>query len=252
MEFFDKIRAPRIQSLRAPTEPQDVVRLADTATSDTAGLMAPGDLAKINTMAWAPVTVATTAPLAATVSGTELHGDTNVALGAIDSYMVVVGDRILVMNQETQAQNGIYVVKDLGSDATPWVLERAADAANSADFLIGKVVRTIQGGTLQYKVFRCMVELVDLGTTPIEFGEYILAQEGVDKAKEIPVTGDGVWLTKEVVHSLGTKKVQTAIYDENGMLVRFGVIRDDENTITIVAETPPADGKTFYVVVTAS
>jgi hypothetical protein len=50
---------------------------------------------------------------------------------AVDSYTALLNDRILVKNQSTQTQNGIYYVSDLGSGSTNWILTRATDYNDS-------------------------------------------------------------------------------------------------------------------------
>jgi len=83
------------------------------------------------------VHVATTANLSATYNngtsgvGAFLEGSANGALGSIDNDPMAVNDRILVKNQTTQTQNGIYYVDNLGSVSTKWKLIRATDADNS-------------------------------------------------------------------------------------------------------------------------
>lgn len=81
--------------------------------------------------------VATTADLTATydngtggVGATLTNSGTKVAL-EIDGVTVAVNDRVLVKDQSTQTENGIYVVTDTGSGATDWILTRADDYDNS-------------------------------------------------------------------------------------------------------------------------
>jgi hypothetical protein len=81
------------------------------------------------------VRVTTTANLTATASGTGAgktltNSGTQAAL-TIDSIVLVVGNRVLVKDQTTQADNGIYTVTTVGSASTNWVLTRAIDADNS-------------------------------------------------------------------------------------------------------------------------
>jgi hypothetical protein len=81
------------------------------------------------------VRVATTANLTATASGTGAgktltNSGTQAAL-TIDSIVLVVGNRVLVKDQTTQADNGIYTVTTVGSASVNWVLTRATDADNS-------------------------------------------------------------------------------------------------------------------------
>jgi len=81
------------------------------------------------------VRVATTANLTATASGTGAgktltNYGTQAAL-TIDSIVLVVGNRVLVKDQTTQSDNGIYTVTAVGSASVNWVLTRATDADNS-------------------------------------------------------------------------------------------------------------------------
>jgi hypothetical protein len=58
--------------------------------------------------------------------GATLTANANGAL-SVDSTLTVVGNRILVKNQVTQANNGVYVVTQVGSAGTPYILTRATD-----------------------------------------------------------------------------------------------------------------------------
>lgn len=79
-----------------------------------------------------PVRLATTGSnLSVTASGTQAgktltNSGTQAAL-VIDSVPAVVGDRVLIKDQTTSKDNGIYVVTNIGSVSTNWVLTRATD-----------------------------------------------------------------------------------------------------------------------------
>jgi len=79
-----------------------------------------------------PVRLATTGTtLTATASGSKAgktltNSGTQAAL-TIDSVPVVAGDRVLIKDQSTSADNGIYTVTNIGSASTNWVLTRATD-----------------------------------------------------------------------------------------------------------------------------
>jgi hypothetical protein len=51
--------------------------------------------------------------------------------GTIDSVLITTGDRILVKNQATSTQNGVYVVTTQGTTGVSFVLTRATDFNNS-------------------------------------------------------------------------------------------------------------------------
>ena len=66
------------------------------------------------------------------VGATLTNNGTQVAL-SIDCVTTSTSDRILVYNQTDATENGIYVVTDVGSGSTNWVLTRSADTNTSGD-----------------------------------------------------------------------------------------------------------------------
>jgi hypothetical protein len=79
------------------------------------------------------VALATTAALPANTYnngtsgvGATLTGNTNGAL-SVDSTLTIVAERILVKNEVAGANNGVYVVTQVGSAGTPYILTRATD-----------------------------------------------------------------------------------------------------------------------------
>ena len=82
----------------------------------------------------ASVRVATTATLGTVAynNGTSGQGATLTNTGTlaalvVDGVTVALNDRILVKNQPTAAQNGIYTVTNIGSGSVAWILTRATD-----------------------------------------------------------------------------------------------------------------------------
>jgi hypothetical protein len=79
------------------------------------------------------VSLATTAALPANTynNGTSGVGATLTATAngalSVDSTLTVVSERILVKNEAASANNGVYVVTQVGSAGTPYILTRATD-----------------------------------------------------------------------------------------------------------------------------
>jgi hypothetical protein len=63
--------------------------------------------------------------------GKTLTSSTNAAL-VIDGYTVLLNDRVLVKNQVTASDNGIYTETQLGTGSVPWILTRATDFNTAA------------------------------------------------------------------------------------------------------------------------
>ena len=95
------------------------------------------------------VRLATTATLSANYNnagGTLTNSASNAAL-QLDGVTVVAGNRILVKDQSSAAENGIYVVTTVGDGSTAWVLTRADDANVSAE-MTGGVFTFVEEGTV--------------------------------------------------------------------------------------------------------
>lgn len=95
------------------------------------------------------VVVATTANLSANYNnagGTLTNSGTLAAL-SIDGVSLSASDRVLVKDQSSAAENGIYVVTTVGDGSTAWVLTRADDANTSAE-LTGGVFTFVEQGTI--------------------------------------------------------------------------------------------------------
>lgn len=97
--------------------------------------------------------LATTASLTATydngVSGVDASLTNSGAQAAlqIDGVDVDVNDRILVKNQASSLQNGIYVVTVVGTAATNWVMVRATDYDEASEIQEDDVILVNQGTT---------------------------------------------------------------------------------------------------------
>src|SRR6056300_66949 len=95
----------------------------------------------------ASVRVATTGNLSTTYNNSNgtLTATANAAI-SIDGVALVLNDRVLVKDQTTQTQNGIYKVTTVGSGSAAFVLTRTPDANDAAE-LTGGVFTFVEEGT---------------------------------------------------------------------------------------------------------
>jgi len=123
------------------------------------------------------VAASTTAALTVTYSnGTSGVGATLTNAGtqaafAVDGYSASVNDRILVKNQSTGFQNGIYVVTTVGSGSTNWVLTRATDSNTSAN-VTDEAVYIENGTTLGATGWVQTAVNPTLGSTSIAYSQF--------------------------------------------------------------------------------
>jgi hypothetical protein len=140
--------------------------------------------------------------------GATLTATTNAAIGLIDGYNVHLNGRILVKNQASQIQNGIYVVTDLGSVSTPWILTRATDFDGSPSYEVGPGDLTYiqEGSTL------AGTQWVETGLGTISPGDYIII--GTDNivfsqfsGANTLVGGTGIDVTANTITNTGVTSI---------------------------------------------
>ena len=120
--------------------------------------------------------LATVTPLTATyANGTAGVGATLTNAGAqtalsIDGVAVALNDRVLIKDQVSTFQNGIYIVTNIGSLSSNWVLTRASDYNEPAEIVYLGVVAITQGTQNGSLVFQeNSPGPFVIGTSPITF-----------------------------------------------------------------------------------
>lgn len=157
----------KITNLAAPTVAGDAARKADVDA--VAGGNAWKDSARAATTA--------ALPAAAYANGTAgvgatLTGSVNGALPAQDGITLVVNDRLLVKNQASGFENGVYVVTQVGNAGAVFILTRATDSDESAELLGLRL--PIEEGTVHGKrSFRLETVAITVGTTALVFSDLI-------------------------------------------------------------------------------
>lgn len=97
------------------------------------------------------VQAATTTVLPAVTCNNGISGigatltQTSAAILIIDGYTPVLNDRLLIKNQATASQNGIYTITTLGTSLIPFVLTRATDFNSTSDINSTGAIPVING-----------------------------------------------------------------------------------------------------------
>jgi hypothetical protein len=135
----------------------------------------------------APVRVESPTPLtaaynngAAGVGATLTNSGTQAAL-VIDGVTLVVNDRVLIYTQTNPVENGVYVVTNVGSGSTNWILTRSSDTDTSGSqnpnaLGFGDYFFVQQGATGAGESYICNTTgTIIFGTTPITFVQFSAA-----------------------------------------------------------------------------
>lgn len=154
-DFDTQVRTSRLDQMAAPTSAvslnsQRITGLANPSVGSDAANKDYVDATKQGLTFKDAVRVATTGNLAATRSGAVLTASSNGSINdtGIDSVTTLaLTDRVLVKDQSTGADNGIYTVTALGDGGNPYTLTRAIDFDSSTDAAPGSYIFINEGTT---------------------------------------------------------------------------------------------------------
>jgi len=104
--------------------------------------------------------------------GATLTNNGALAAFAVDGYNANLNDRILVKNQTTTAENGIYDVTTIGSGAAAWVLTRASDFNSSSTIQAGDFTNIINGTVNTNTAWLEVDNVNTVGTDPIVWEQF--------------------------------------------------------------------------------
>jgi hypothetical protein len=199
-------------------------------------------LRKIDTLFTGLITIsktscrtATTTVLSCTYSSTALTltANSNGAI-SIDGVSLVANDRVLVKNQNTQTQNGIYFVSTVGDGTHPYILTRATDF-NSSAYIKAGIYTIIEEGTVNAD--SCWV-LTTNNPITLDSSNLIFKCAYFAKAEYAPMTS----CTDPATNTVGT----TAIVDTySGNVV---TLTTTGNSQTLQSPTDTRTGSKFTVI----
>ena len=179
------------------------------------------------------VRAATTADLSATYNngtagvGATLTADSNGAI-SVDDISPGQGDRILVKDQDTASENGIYTVTTVGDGSTAFVLTRATDADSAAE-VTGGLFTFVEEGTIgadNAYVLTSITGSATLGTSTLTFTQFsgagqIIAGQALSKdgnTLDVEVDGKSIEVNSDALRLKGITGTANGdlLYGANG------------------------------------
>lgn len=154
---------------------------------------------------------------------------TGVALAAIslDGASPGVGDRVLIKNQVSTFQNGIYVVTQTGSGIAVFILTRATDSDQATDWKTGDSVFVTAGNTLATTTWAYTgVDSPVMGTDALTFVQ-TAGQGSFTAGNGIAITGvsiaidTAVTVDKTTAQALTNKSVNGVTLTSGGSSTTF-------------------------------
>jgi len=163
--------------------------------------------------------------------GATLTANANGAL-SVDSVAVVVGNRILVKNEVTQANNGVYTVTQTGSAGAPYILTRASDfdtAGTGVDKIdAGDFFLITAGATQANTSWVQQTPLpITVGTTAIVFAQF--------GAPLVYSAGTGLSESPAYTFNIANTAVTAATYGSASQVPVFAV--NAQGQLTLVTNT---------------
>ena len=208
----------------------------------------------------------------AAVAATTANIDLSTALengDVLDGVTLATGNRVLVKNQDTASENGIYVVQASGAAVRAVDFDAPAEV-DGGDFIF------VTGGTVNDNTgwVQTSTTVATIGTDPIYFTQFSgagaytagagLTQTGttfdvgqgtgiIVNANDVAIdtttvarkysttVGDGTNLAFSITHNLNNRDVVVQVYDAtNYIQVETDVSRLNVNTVTLAFATAPS------------
>jgi len=211
-DFATTAQGYRLDQFAVPTgsvsfNSQNITNLADPTNAQDAATKAYVDAARSGLDVKQSVRAATTANI--TLSGTQ----------TIDGINLVAGDRVLVKNQSTGSQNGIYVVA-----AGAW--SRATDADSSAEVTPG-LFTFVEEGTVNDNSGWVLAtdQTITLGTTSLTFAQF-------SGAGQI-TPGDGLTKNGNQIDVVTASSTRIVVSADSIDLATTGVLASTYKSVTV-------------------
>lgn len=170
----------------SPTNASDVaIKSYVDAVSSGLNILAPSRLATAAVLPNTPTYANGTLGVGATLTSA-----TNTTL-TVDGTSTALNDVILVKNQASAFQNGIYTQTQVGTGSVPWILTRATYFDQAAEMKAGSYTFVSAGATNINSSYTLQTAVTTVGTDPLNFVQFSAAASGTVTSAAI-AAGTGI------------------------------------------------------------
>lgn len=129
--------------------------------------------------------------LSATITTVGTDAVTFAATAAItlDGISPTAGQRVLIKNQTSALQNGVYTVTTVGSATTDWVLTRSTDFDEPPQITVGVIVEVVSGTINAGTLWQQTATVTTIGTDSIVFAA--LSPGGLTASRAVVTDANG-------------------------------------------------------------
>lgn len=178
-----------VTGMPSPVVASDVaIKSYVDATSSGLNILAPSTLASAAVLPNTPTYSNGTLGVGATLTSA-----TNTTL-TVDSTAAPLNTVVLVKNQASSFQNGVYTVTTAGSGAAQWVLTRATYFDQAAEMRAGSYTFVNGGVTNLNAAYTLQTAVTTVGTDPLNFVQFSAASTGTVTSATI-AAGTGISVT---------------------------------------------------------
>jgi hypothetical protein len=158
---------------------------------------------------------------------------------SIDGQSPVVGNRVLIKDQASTLQNGIYTVTNVGSGVTNWILTRATDYDQPSEIHPGDLVPVESGTANSDTLWLQIATVATVGVDAITFAQFsnapiTLPVSGANGGTGVANTGKTITIGGNVTMSGGFTFAGTITGNTSVTFPVSGTLATTTQVITVV------------------
>lgn len=121
---------------------------------------------------------------------------------SVDNYNPIATNRVLIKDQTSAYENGVYEITVLGDSLTAWILTRTLDYDAPSEIIPGSLVSVLYGDTNGDTIWAETQQITNIGTDPIQFVQFnsgsqgaLLAANNLSDVQDVATSRNNLGLT---------------------------------------------------------